>query len=701
MWICPECRSLYLEKAAKCVRDGMPLAEVKAHQTRARYPLLDKVIGDRYHLIGGLGQGGLGTVYLAKHLHLEQLVAVKFLDLETVGIDADANTKKEYQTDFMREARVATLLRHDSVVKVVDFGEFEKLPYLVMEYVPGPSLLGMITERGRFSISEAINIARQIADALGAFHERQLVHRDLKPANVIMDPRGNGQLTLVDLGLVKDISGPAGRASTHPMALRGTPGYLAPEQVPSWVLSGAGVEVSGEKKLVDARVDLYALGVIFYEMIAGVSPYPDGSNTSIIVYACTRPPLPLTGVEPRIELIPGLEDLIYDTMSADPKKRPQTAEEFMDRLDRISRGSATSASWPVMRAASPQASAPKPVTSRHRSMPSGTAFGYAVEKMDPTATAIYNSQAERTDALDIIDDDDPFATAVHDSFSGYEDATIEVGDDSFDGLLQELNNEGTAGFDSSFGGMATEGPISSAQTFEQPARRRANALNPSHGDVETYPSTGSDSPQLHKKKSNLMLLMVPMVVIIGLLGVLISQNMKDDNATAQPAVTQKPKKTQYRRRIANPTIESSEPKQTPPPTGTRTTNIPNQPPPQPPLKKAEEVAVPTSKTTPRSVARTENPPAQPSGTTNADGPASRLRTPQKVSRSTPTAKRTRSVRKGKAADLSSILQSGHTALGAGDCKTALKHYSMWMKRAGEKHPQYQTIKKRAKFCQSR
>ena len=314
-----------------------------------------------------------------------------------------------------------------------------------MEYVPGPSLLGMITERGRFTISEAINIARQIADALGAFHERQLVHRDLKPANVIMDPRGDGQLTLVDLGLVKDISGPAGRASTHPMALRGTPGYLAPEQVPSWVLSGAGVEVSGEKQLVDARVDLYALGVIFYEMIAGVSPYPDGSNTSIIVYACTRPPLPLTGVDPPVKLIPGLEDLIYDTMSANPKTRPQTAEEFIERLDRIARGSSTSASWPVMKTGFGRASAPKPVTSRHRSMPSGTAFGYSVDTpMDPSATAIYSSPADRT-MLDVIDDDDPFATAVHDSFSGYEDATIEVGDD-LDGLLQELNNEGSTGF---------------------------------------------------------------------------------------------------------------------------------------------------------------------------------------------------------------------------------------------------------------
>lgn len=348
VWICPECRTLYKKPRRKCDRDDAPLAEVQAHQVKSRYPLLGKVVGDRYHLIGGLGQGGLGTVYLAQHLHLEQLFAVKFLDLETVGLDVGRDQKEEYSRDFMREARVASVIRHESVVRVSDFGIYEKMPFLVMDYVPGPSLLQMLAERGRFEVSAAINIARQIADALGAFHERRLVHRDLKPANVILDPRGDGRLTLVDLGLVKDVSGHGGKASTHPMALRGTPGYLAPEQVPAWVLSGIGAMANKEKMVVDARADLYALGVLFYEMLAGVSPYPDGSNTQIIIWACTKDPLPLSGVDPPLKLMPGLEQLIYDTMSRDLDRRPESAQAFIERLDAVAMGPALQGSWPVM-----------------------------------------------------------------------------------------------------------------------------------------------------------------------------------------------------------------------------------------------------------------------------------------------------------------------------------------------------------------
>ncbi len=348
VFICPECRTVYQKALSGCERDGEPLCEVQAHQSKARYPLLGRVVDDRYHLIGGLGQGGLGTVYLAQHLHLEQLFAVKFLDLETVGLDVSRDQRAEHLKDFMKEARVASLIRHDAVVRVSDFGEFDGLPYLVMDYVPGPSLLQMLAEHGRFEVPEAINIARRIAEALNAFHERQLVHRDLKPANVILDPRGNGQLTLVDLGLVKDISGHGGKASTHPMALRGTPGYLAPEQVPPWVISSVSSVQPNEKQLVDARVDVYALGVIFYEMVAGVSPYPDGSNTHIIVYACTRDPLPIGGVDPPVKLIPGLEELIYTTMARDPKARPQTARDFIDHLDEVALGRAMQGSWPVM-----------------------------------------------------------------------------------------------------------------------------------------------------------------------------------------------------------------------------------------------------------------------------------------------------------------------------------------------------------------
>ncbi|MFN3198918.1 MAG: serine/threonine protein kinase [Bradymonadia bacterium] len=326
--------------APTCERDGAPLAQVFAHQTRGRFPLLGKVVGDRYRLIGGLGKGGLGTVYLAEHQHLGHLFAIKFLELG--GEEASDQVKKDrdrHRRDFLKEARVASLIRHPSVVGVTDFGEHEDLPFLVMDYVPGPSLLQEMERKGRFSYKEACDIALRIAEALNAFHERRLVHRDLKPANLILDPREDGRLTLVDLGLVKDLAGPGGKDSTHPLALRGTPGYLAPEQVPGWVLQGAGVRaVKKEKKAVDPRVDIYALGVILYEMLAGEPPYPDGSNTQVIVYACTQDPKPLHALDLPIDHIVkadppvGLEKLVLDTMSRDRDTRPASAAEFIERL---------------------------------------------------------------------------------------------------------------------------------------------------------------------------------------------------------------------------------------------------------------------------------------------------------------------------------------------------------------------------------
>ena len=468
-WICPECRSLYREKIDICERDGMQVVEVNAQGGRARYPLLERVIENRYELIGGLGQGGLGTVYLARHLKLDQLFALKFLDLENVGIDVDKGTVKEYQNDFIKEARIAAFIRHDSVVKVSDFGEYEKLPYLVMDYVPGPSLLGMITERRRFTMAEAVNIARRIGEALNAFHERKLVHRDLKPANVIMDPRGNGQLTLVDLGLVKDVSGPAGRLSTHPMALRGTPGYLAPEQVPSWVLSGQGIELPGAKKVVDARADIYALGVIFYEMLAGVSPYPDGSNTSIIVYACTKPPLPLSGVNPPVRVTAGLEALIYRCMSRNPDDRPADAGAFIRELDALNAAPIDKKSWPIILPDSPNAPQPVSQGPRH-SAPIHTAF------TDPRARRSngFDSTAAVTQAVDVIDDD---GMGQHDAFGGTEDRTVEFGpDESMDSLLDaggHLNETHT--FDGSADFMVTridtlnpDGSLGSSNRHVQP-----------------------------------------------------------------------------------------------------------------------------------------------------------------------------------------------------------------------------------------
>ena len=336
MFICPECRSVYMQNDELCERDQVPLVPVQANQDPRTYPLLNQELDGRYHLIGGLGQGGVGTVYLANHIHLDQLSAVKFLDVDMLG-EVDEEQREESLQDFVKEAKLAMMLRHDYVVRVMDYGVHERCPFLVMEYVPGPSLLRRMNAGERFDVRQCVNIISRLASALSAFHDRKLVHRDLKPANVILDPRDNGELTLVDLGLVKDLSNEA-RSSTHPLALRGTPGYLAPEQVPSWVLSSAGVEVTSEKQPVDARVDVYALGVLAFELLSRKTPYPKGmSPTKVIVYTCTKETPNLAKLCPHIDQeCPGLSQLVMSMMAKKPKNRPLDARGVLNALEKLS-----------------------------------------------------------------------------------------------------------------------------------------------------------------------------------------------------------------------------------------------------------------------------------------------------------------------------------------------------------------------------
>lgn len=331
-----------MQAAALCERDQATLVPVQANQDPRTYPLLNTELDGRYHLIGGLGQGGVGTVYLANHIHLDQLSAVKFLDVDMLG-EVDEEQREESLQDFVKEAKLAMMLRHDYVVRVMDYGVHDRCPFLVMEYVPGPSLLRRMNAGEKFSTDQCINVITRLAEALSAFHDRKLVHRDLKPANVILDPRDNGELTLVDLGLVKDLSNEA-RSSTHPLALRGTPGYLAPEQVPSWVLSSAGVDVTSEKQPVDTRVDIFALGVLGFELLSGQPPYPKGmSPTKVIVYTCTMPTPDLATICPEVQAShPWFVKLILDMMAKRPSDRPLDAREVLERLKSHSKAGAPS-----------------------------------------------------------------------------------------------------------------------------------------------------------------------------------------------------------------------------------------------------------------------------------------------------------------------------------------------------------------------
>ena len=646
MFICPECRTVFDERGdGKCDRDESPLAEVLAHQTKARYPLLGQVVGDRYHLIGGLGQGGLGTVYLAQHRHLGQLFAVKFLELEILTAQTRGDSVNEYRRDFLKEARVASLIRHESVVKVSDFGEHGGNPYLVMDFVPGPSLLQVLGQKGRFAIAEALNIVRRVAEALEAFHERRLVHRDLKPANVILDPRGDGRLTLVDLGLVKDISGPGGMASTHPLALRGTPGYLAPEQVPSWVLAGAGVDSDKEKQPVDARVDMYALGVILYEMVAGVSPYPDGSNTSIIVYACTKPPIPISRVQPPVKMIDGLEDLIYRTMAANPADRPQSASEFLEQLEEIALAPAMAGSWPSIAIGRPRKkkSAPPPSSEVLIAPPPSDARDSIGEQLgepdfvdsSEAATGVFDSDSQSTLGT---------GAGMHHTAA---DRTTEAEIDSFDRVLDHT------GLDADY------------DDFDASAVTRIEPSRPGHGggrpldvtSVASGPVVGAvEREPEERKKGGAAWLWVAVLAIVA--GALLAVSL-----TRPGPPEPSPERTPV---IATPTVVAKDAAPAPPPRPDASV-VQVAPPPAPDAAVAAVV--------PKAPDAAAKPPPAPK--------------PKPVAKPRPKP-RPRPVGNNPTA----LFSKAEAAQRAGRLKQALRLYERYRSVADRRHPQYSTVASR-------
>lgn len=708
MWICPECRALYRVKEAKCQRDGFALVPVQANLSKAKYPLLNKTVDGRYLLVAGLGQGGLGTVYLGVHQRLNQLFAIKFLDLETVGIQADAQQSAEYRDDFMKEARVASLIHHDSVVRVTDFGDFEGLPYLVMDFVAGPSLLAMLGHRGRFKVDEAVNIAWSIAEALGAFHERKLIHRDLKPANVILDPRG-GQLTLVDLGLVKDISGYGGKASTHPMALRGTPGYLAPEQVPPWVLSGISTTPSQSKGLVDARVDMYALGVMLYEMIAGVSPYPDGSNTQIIIYACTKDPLSLRGVEPPIDLSPELEQLVYDTMARDPDKRPATAGDFIERLKSVTGGQRPS-SWPEV------------IMLNQRSTLQGV--------LPPIEL---NPVSDEPSVIDMFGDESQLSPLPP---SGYtEDKTIEADLGSFDepSFVSVDSNTSISDFDSRSRYHTTElrrdatavevrESMDQTRDYEPISTPDRSEAHPRGSKVSAVPShtVGNYPIQQEEKKGfryGFYLVLLLLILVLGI-QVFETSTTSPDGSSAKPPNTATSSKVDKLKSRTVPSLEQTKAAaghSATPDSKARDTVKPSVNKTHPP---AVKVPVPPA------VPKTQQAPVAPKseGSNQSDGQSQKksVQAPPPRKAAEPTVPKAKSVTRPKTKrrpkarlqssarrpgmpksrmTLADLRKRGDDALATRDCAGALTYYRKWLERAPQSHLNREKVRGRVEYCE--
>jgi serine/threonine-protein kinase len=307
MKLCPKCSEPYAEDAGFCPLDGAELV-------RSTDPYLGRTLAARYRLIKRLGTGGMSVVYLARHVMIERLSAIKILR-------QDLGLNPNHRERFLREARAVNRINHRNIVEITDFGEAEGIVYLVMEYVGGEPLLEIL-KRGAFEWSRAARIAIQIASALARAHQAGVIHRDLKPENVlVVAPPGDGEpiVKLTDFGIAKVVDAPA---LTFREQLFGTPGYIPPEYLEGMVRA-------------DARADLYSLGVMIYEMLTGLLPYDARTQADLLTLPLTQAPVP-----PSTRVLgfpPDLEALVLRLLARKPEDRPRDAFEVHEALADILR----------------------------------------------------------------------------------------------------------------------------------------------------------------------------------------------------------------------------------------------------------------------------------------------------------------------------------------------------------------------------
>jgi serine/threonine protein kinase len=271
----------------------------------------DVVVAERFQLVRELGRGGMGAVWLAHHLGLGVLCAVKF-DLTGAACLADLRRR------FEREARAAALLRSPHVVQMLDHGIWDDRPYIAMEYLEGEDLRRRLDRVKRLSAEETERLVAQVARGLSKAHAASVIHRDLKPDNIFLTPDSDGEVAkILDFGIAT-AGGPAGLlTSTTGGGLLGTPAYMSPEQ-----LARIGP--------VDHRCDLWALGVIVFECLAGKRPFEGQSLGELVLQILSRPIPAASSVAP--DLPAGFDAWWARASARDPKRRFQSAREFAEAL---------------------------------------------------------------------------------------------------------------------------------------------------------------------------------------------------------------------------------------------------------------------------------------------------------------------------------------------------------------------------------
>ena len=289
----------------------------------ARRETLHGRLVDGHELVRMLASGGMGDVYLARHAKLGVHRAIKVI-CANQRIDPKAVAR------FEREARVLARLQHNSIVQIVEVGHLDEgWPYLLMEYVDGPSLDQLLEVRGQMRLPDALAVLEQIANALAFAHAANVIHRDLKPANVLLRNGELRQVKIIDFGLAHIIDDDTVRSVrlTEKGQIVGSPLFMAPEQAQG-VLD------------ITPAVDVYALAAVGYLLITGDPPFPIKKPIELMHAHTTKTPPRLS--ERHADLPPMLDDLLFACLSKEPHQRP-TAAKLANHLARLERAAAADA----------------------------------------------------------------------------------------------------------------------------------------------------------------------------------------------------------------------------------------------------------------------------------------------------------------------------------------------------------------------
>jgi len=286
-------------------------------------PLLGRTINDRFLVTGLLARGGMGKVYRAEQAPLGRPCALKVLNPNYAG-EADP----EFHRRFFLEASIASKLAHPNTVTIFDYGRTDDdVYYMAMELLEGQTLHRAIREAGSLGEERALHVAKQVCRSLREAHQIGVIHRDLKPANIFLVEHGDEKdyVKVLDFGLVKNLNEKPDDQLTQTGLFMGSPKYMAPEQI--------------QGNPVDARTDIYSLGIILYEMLTGKVPFDRTTSVSILMAHVNEPPPPMRQMKPDLVVSPAVEHMVMRAIAKDPSHRFSSMDELIAAI-KIAQGAA-------------------------------------------------------------------------------------------------------------------------------------------------------------------------------------------------------------------------------------------------------------------------------------------------------------------------------------------------------------------------